>query len=277
MNAVTHKIATGAAPPVITILGSCRVLEPLRAIRDAGLIRLNNEGITGYVHNTKEAIQKIRLLRGEIALPGHLKPYIQPDKEEWGERPVVFDFARTERFVVEISSLKEVRYKNFYLQINRLKDGLKIDQRPFLQRWWDDMQKDRLADDRAGYFAGHEEELSDIERGLVLYTTTRVQPEKVVVEDMARIVALLGKDVVFVTHFDTPTFEGAPIPIRADLVRYVTHGAERLGCPVYNPRRVIEAHGLREALLDTAHYQETFKEIVGRDLFEHCLNLLPSR
>ena len=52
--------------PLVTVIGTCRVHDPLKKMEDKGLLKLNNNPINQFVHNTDEIIQRISLLTNKI-------------------------------------------------------------------------------------------------------------------------------------------------------------------------------------------------------------------
>ena len=91
-----------------------------------GLLTLANSEVYGFTHYTSEILQQIRFISGEWVPPSRLRPYMNiPQKWQFKPaRPVPDIFASTDIFVVEISSIRVVRFKSVYLQINRVRELL---------------------------------------------------------------------------------------------------------------------------------------------------------
>ena len=173
--------------------------------------------------------------------------------------------------VVEISSLKEIEFDGYYLQINRLREKL-VQDRENLKDWWTylyDKGLDEIEQRRRDRRQFLSEDMTAMERNVVVWANVRIQDEASLHADMRAIKAYFDGPILWVTHFDTPTFAGKEIPIRKDLVRYVRSGADELGQPWFNPRRLIEKFGQREALIDLAHYTPDFERALSQHFKRH--------
>ncbi|MGD9883620.1 MAG: hypothetical protein AB7U95_26255, partial [Reyranella sp.] len=110
----------GATLPVrIAVHGSCRVHDPFEALASKGeLIKVwaNNYAVS---YTLAEAHQMLRLSIGESEIPTYLLPFIFDDARNaltpsgW-PRDVIKD---VDVFVVEVSELRQVRYREFFFQI----------------------------------------------------------------------------------------------------------------------------------------------------------------
>lgn len=95
------------------VIGSCRVHGPLRGRSGYG------RPIVGYTHTTKEAIQRIRYIRGEIVIPDSVAPYVFSRYRA----PVVTATRRRALdeaglVLVEVCSAKQVQHMGFWLNLN---------------------------------------------------------------------------------------------------------------------------------------------------------------
>lgn len=91
-------------------------LNWVHTLEDKSLISLNNKGIFGYVHNTKEIIQQLKVCRGDLKIPRELKQYITHKNLPEGDgeiQHVLNNFDATHIFIMEISSLRVVSYKGY--------------------------------------------------------------------------------------------------------------------------------------------------------------------
>lgn len=263
-------------PPRVTVLGTCRVYDPFAILAERGVVELGNAGVYGFVHYAKEALQQLRVMHGELAIPHALAPYIT-HKELPARADATFATAEnhldeTDLLVVEISSLKEIEFDGFYLQINRLRKQL-VGDREDLQRWWKRLY-DKEAEQgprrrgRDEFLGG---DLSPLERDLVARIEVQLQTEESMLADMEAIRRYFDGPVLWVSHFDTRGLKsGVEIPIRKQLVAAVEAGAAALGQPFFNPRRDVEDFGQARALEDMAHYKPEFQaELASR--FERML------
>lgn len=100
---------------ITTLLGSCR-LRSFTKLLDCTSI---NEDIS-YVHSTKEIIQLIKFIKGEISLFGDILRYafrtgILEKKQIQITQNHINQLNNTDLFIVEISSIKKYIYENVYL------------------------------------------------------------------------------------------------------------------------------------------------------------------
>lgn len=262
--------------PRVTVLGTCRVYDPFEILAGRGVVELANTGVYGFTHYTKETLQQLRVMHGELAIPFELKPYITHRKIRAGADDNLAtpenQLTETDLLVVEISSLKEIAYAGFHLQINRLRNEL-VGDREQLQRWWR-----RLYDKEAergpqrqprDEFLG--EDLSPLERDLVAGIEVELQTDESMRADMEAIREYFDGPILWVSHFDTRALKsGVEIPLRKRLAAAVEAGAATLGQPFFNPRQDVERFGLPRALEDMAHYKPEFQaELASR--FERML------
>lgn len=56
----------------IFALGSCRLILPIKHLAAAGGVRFVNEDRFWYAHNTKEFLQRLRVMKGELVLPDNI-------------------------------------------------------------------------------------------------------------------------------------------------------------------------------------------------------------
>jgi hypothetical protein len=261
--------------PRVTVLGTCRVYDPFALLAERGVVELHNAGVYGFTHYTKETLQQLRVMHGESALPAELGPYITHNRLSARADGTLATaenrLGETDLLVVEISSLKEIEFRGFYLQINRLRGRL-VGDRELLQRWWKRLYaKEKLgtsAEEREPFLS---DDLSPLERDLVLEIDVQLQTAESMLTDMEAIRAYFDGPILWVSHFDTPALKGGrELPRRKQLVAGVEAGAARLGEPFFNPREDIEAFGLPRALVDMGHYQPEFQaELASR--FERML------
>lgn len=95
------------------VIGSCRVHGPLR--NKSGYQRV----IPGYTHTAKEAIQRLRFIRGEVQIPDRIAPYVFSRPKA----PIVTDAHRralqsSDVVIVEVCSAKDALYDGFWLNVN---------------------------------------------------------------------------------------------------------------------------------------------------------------
>lgn len=234
----------------VTSIGSCRIYDPLML---AGK-ELSQEGVAGFSHNTKEHLQ---LLRSPPALP--------PDEMLSTitclprKRPVVPCNDPARFFVVEISSIRVLRYGDWFLQINRFftyVSGVAGAQYNALSF----KSQEALRDGLRGIptLPLNADELEFYE-----------QSEDEVYADALKIKEILGGRVLFVCHWDTDR-HGRLIPQRTTVRRALARLAIDHDAFVLDPTPYVKQHG--NAFADLGHFSEEFKtnmaNILGNRLAE---------
>jgi hypothetical protein len=261
--------------PRVTVLGTCRVYDPFEILAKRGVVEVCNDGVYGFTHYTKETLQQLRVMHGELAIPAELQRYVThhklPADADGNLATAENRLDETDLLVVEISSLKEIEFRGFHLQINRLRNEL-VGEREGLQQWWKRLyDKEKLGRSREAREPFLSEDLSPLERDLVLEIDVQMQTAEAMRADMEAIRAYFDGPILWVSHFDTVGLKsGVEIPLRKQLVRAAEAGAASLGQPFFNPRQDIERFGLPQALDDMAHYKPEFQaELASR--FERML------
>jgi len=251
--------------PRVTVIGSCRVYTPFKMLEDDGRVELRNQGVYGYTHYAKEAVQQLEVMKGALRIPVSLARYITHKRLPPGAEDAQWvstarnDLSETDLLVVEVSSLKEIDFRGYYLQINRLREQL-IGENPALKDWWRAIYDRGAQIDRTKY---RQSTPNGTDRAIVELTNVAVQEQDSLFEDMARIADYHDGPTLFVSHFNTTTFGGDRIPIRDRLAGYVEEGAKALGHQFFNPRELVEAFGLELALQDLAHYTPPFERALA--------------
>lgn len=94
-----------------TVIGSCRVHGPLRDRPGY------QKSVVGYTHTAKEAIQRVRFVRGEVKISDHVAPFVFSRDSA----PSVTDAQSLEDsdvVLVEICSAKEMQLDGYWLNLN---------------------------------------------------------------------------------------------------------------------------------------------------------------
>lgn len=95
------------------VVGSCRIHGPLRG--RPGYQKV----LPGYTHTAKEAIQRLRFVRGQDRIPESVAPYVfsrdRTPEVTLAHRKALQD---SDVVVVEICSAKEVFWHGYWLNIN---------------------------------------------------------------------------------------------------------------------------------------------------------------
>jgi len=106
---------------------------------------------------------------------------------------------------------------------------------------------------------------SESDQALLASISMRMQGFDEILADMGAIVERLGAGrVVFVTHVNAMSPDGAVIPSRDKVIRWVKLAAERLGTQIFDPTAMMREFGQERAMeregLDTTHFTNTFAD-----------------
>ena len=249
-------------------LGSCRVHTPLKLAGDRKQITYVADNLIGYVHNSKEVIQDINILHGKVAVPENLRRLVNfvNLKSKLDTDVFASIYRKVDMFVVEVSSIRLVEFRNLFLQIHRFRELLAgIDPS---NQWEKKIQGPAEAwrEHVQGVMAGRD--LDPATREIVLDSTVREQAVKEIVADLSAISMRLHKPVLFVSHFCND-YQGKPIAQRATIREALRIFSSDLPHIAYfDPSTLVERYGLETALLDLGHYKPAFEETVSVELLK---------
>lgn len=268
-----------AGVPSITVIGSCRVHDPIRAMERDGRATMNQQNIFGYVHNGREVLQQLDIISGRLEVPSRLRPFLNI-RAKWNWQPAAPDtaigyrFARTDAFVVEISSIRLLRFKAVHLQINRTRELLASNPR-LESDWWHKLVH-RGQNDVAAYEEARDATApkTHVEVATAAFCTEQTVDE--VYEDIVRIDELLPAPVLFVSHFNT-TATGETVRQRQAIVDAMHEAGARNGIAWYDPTRLVLRTGPEKAIKDAAHYREDFVPRLGEELVKEIGELVEQR
>ncbi|ASC67620.1 capsular biosynthesis protein [Achromobacter denitrificans] len=258
---------------IISTIGSCRVAGPMTKLQAQRNFVLDNRLLYGFTHNTKETIQAIRYMRGEITLPESAWAFISSEPPR--ESNPAHAHPADARHVVEISSTKVLELDGKYLQLVRFKEALNFCPE-LLKIFFDHATRDGLAKRAAALreapsFAHVPEHVQHA----LTHTVMHVQNAQEILDDLKSIQQLLGGSFVLVTHCNAINAEGQPIADRAQMVETVKLAASTLGIPVIEPGALLahfgQSRGMPDEGRDTAHYTPAFAKLVGRAICEKLL------
>ncbi|KCB43040.1 hypothetical protein L538_2248 [Bordetella hinzii 4161] len=239
---------------------------------------LDNRLLYGYTHNTKEAIQAIRYMRGDLSIPESIWKFIsgQPYR---GSNPRLdhASIPTDDRHVVEISSTKVLELDGYQLQLVRFKEALAFcpDLRKiFFDHGSADARAERLRQLQAtATYARVPAEVQHVLAQTVLRTQTAAEIES----DLKQIALLLGPNFVLVTHCNAMNAHGQLIADRAKMVDRVSRACARAGITLIDPGSLLAAYGQDRGMpddgRDTAHYTPSFARLVGKEISDKLLGV----
>ncbi len=251
----------------VTPLGTCRIAEPLYIASKHCEMQRNMTRVYGYVHTTKEILQLIECMEGQN-LPDEMVPLIASERYE-------ADTVRTpsDVYFVEISSIKEIHYKNFLLQLNCVnrvfEDHKDIQEIFFKHRRVKEIPERRQLLEQIPAF----HTLSPLLKSIMLEGYVHFTKQEEVAADMQRIASRLGNNVVFVSHINVPGDNGELIASRNRLCGWIRAECQTHGYNYFDPTPLVTSHGLKNALAkqgeDNKHYATDFKDVLGTYLYEN--------
>lgn len=259
--------------PIVTVFGSCRVYTPCTILQKRGLIAMNQQNIFGYTHYTSEIIQQINILTGILKPPSRLLPFLNIAPNWSFPAPGKIDdfcenFRETDLFVVEVSSIRELTFKAFVLQINRSRELLGVDDGP-QNNWWKHLTRSGVNN-----FSLFDESKAtplqtEIAKGLIV----REQNEKDIIRDLAKLLDILRRPTLLVSHFDTD-YNGNIIHQRnivARALRKFVDGQDTAG--FFDPTDLVLDAGITASLQDLGHYRTDFEDRVA-DSIGHMIGVV---
>ncbi len=221
----------------ITPIGSCRIATPLRLARDRYGFALNQDRVYGFTHSSAEAVQLMRYLKGEIAIDPALEPLVS--RRGISDQEAAASHARSDLYVIEISSSKVLRVGETCVQLNYL--GAEYAE--FFQdrdrgaAFWDLAEAgDQGAID--AFLGRHWSASDDQTRDSAILR--QIRRAGATDADLRRDIRLLLDGLpaaLFITHVDAVTPDGKPIPSRSRFIRAVEAAVRAEGGVVYNPTR----------------------------------------
>jgi len=253
--------------PTVTVFGSCRVHAPCSMLHKSDAVELFQSNIFGFVHYTSEVIQQFELITGARPVPPRLRPFLNiPDHWRAPEHRDVASFHEqfraTDVFVVEVSSIRKLLFKAFYLQINRTRELLVSDD-DTQKNWWTPLV--RHGENRSAEYKLST--ASDLQKEIVLNLQVKDQTFDDILFDMKRIKRFLRKPVLFVSHFNTD-YQGKSVPQRKLIVDAIEAVAVEAGCHAFDPTPDVLDAGLESSIKDLGHYKPEFEARIAERLEE---------
>ncbi len=261
--------------PRVASLGSCRLRNPLNALRDRGEMRLCDGGPCP-THSAAEALQTLRLVMGEITIPDAFAPYVfERENAPPTARLAQILSGGVDIFLLEACDDRQFSCDGVLFQENFVSRNLVQPYRGLLLGWYRDVCRGRPIDEdrvrsilddlRAAGFRP-DETMAGLLRGVRL---RRVDAEEIGVTLDEMMVRGGGRWVV-VGAITVPGQDGAIMHDRRVLNEKLAAVAGARGAAFYDPTELIEAFG-RQTVLDADganinEYAKPFHPVVGETL-----------
>ena len=254
-----------------TIIGSCRIHTPMQAIAEQGLLSLDNCGMRGYVHSLSEIAQLVRFVQGKEAISSSILPFIPFECIEDLHRFGPTCHEGTDKFIIEICSIKEFRINGQYVQMNLLFEkmrayGMEEDYFDFCKRM----------NNTQGTFCPFlvssgkiQKEAGNLFSNLEGISLTQEQ----VFNKIRELHKLVKRPMVLVTHIELDGHEEDPtisLYHRSTGVRFLREAGQLLNISVVEPGLFVKHVG-EEILMQsgsTTHYKPEANIIMGRWMFK---------
>jgi hypothetical protein len=261
----------------IGAIGSCRVKTPLRNRAAAAGISFMEAGNYGYTHTSREALQQLRFLQGDLTFPQDVFRLIGgpnlPSNFSTRTYPIA-DF-----YVIEISSAKNIVCRGFALQFNYFKRHFAdffadpVAARQFRRQVPTDSRPARM---EALCSFPQFRQLSPVDKELLLDTFTTEVTREMLEEDITALIDRIGRDrLMIVTHVNARNEEGALLKERDRLIKNVMSAAERCRVRCLDPTTAMERFGQARALCDQGrdlnHYTPEFEYSLFDDIRAACM------
>lgn len=247
--------------------GSCRVNTPLGVATNHGLISYKFDSAIGYLHNPLEIQQAIRLLRAEIKAPPELYDLINitSPKELRAEDRFYRLFANIDVIVCEVSSVRIIEYKGWYLQLNRFREMLEALQIP--ER--DTGALFRSADAKAAIAERLKAKPnSALAVDVVLNGTFYELDHDGLKQEVTRLREMMPEHPVVFVGIATHDFDGSLIRQRIELRDALKAVAETMpDCAFIDPTEYVLRDGMKVAMQDLGHYNKAYELIAAGEIF----------
>jgi hypothetical protein len=248
-------LAAEAIRPRVAAIGTCRIFSPLSYLERDNQIDPVRDPVRWYTHSIPEAIQKIRILKGEVAITPSLVPLVAYEADHFETdlfRPDYYE--ASEVFVVEVSSINTVQWRNLELQRWCLKAAFEAG----------GVDYSRLL--RLLKAPPESRELSDIPEALrSLATEARqvTQTPDAMMTGLYQLREMLRRPLVLVPTLNVDGSDGKPIRERAQIDDVLRRFSEAAGETFFDPLPIARGYGITEALTDgSSHYARPFLEVL---------------
>lgn len=251
----------------VTPVGSCRIAGPLRASASIFGSRINKARSYGYTHSGLEAVQQIRFLQERY----------HPSEEAWPLMSLNHELAelrssthhRSDLYVIEISSQKQLTYKGHAIQSNylqkRFRDFFSVRSRAV--RFWEAVDRGVSEQWLLEHWPGEDRRR---ERGVLRNVKRTIATSEMLSGQLHELQDRLDEFVV-ITHVNARKSDGTFIRSRSDFIEVVKTTCGSLGIPCYDPTDLMQIHGQAFAIEDEssslAHYTKPFEGEIAKDLF----------
>ncbi len=250
--------------PSLFGIGSCRILSPLTRLEESGRVTLRHNGVPWLTHSTKDALQKISIMMGDIVVRDDQKDFLSPEPHKnMPERAHPTRLTQAECIIIEISSIKNLSYLGFEVQ----------------QWYWQNLVRNAGIDLKCFTNALREppdlrcldflpNETPQIVRDFAHEAVYHVQNGEDLELDLHHIDQRLQKPMILVPHMDITEEDGGYYAERRLITTTLKKYCDQTGHICFDPVPFIYEYGLRKAIIDLGHYTPEFVPVLTEHLYE---------
>lgn len=255
--------------PIISVIGSCRVHNPISRLKKADLINTNNHLLGDFCHAPREALQKIRFANKRLNIPHNIYEYVFGRNELKDDERA--DFSNTTMFVIEFSSVRRLCFDDIELQLNFVSDNL-------VGRWGVEDWLSKISKITRHSPQGKKNKVEcdanvpDEIKMILNNITMSLESDRVICDIMDKIVSYVRKPVIFVGHFNVKKNDGSLVLDRNRLNNCMSEHAKKNGYYFFDPMELISIYGQGVALRDTNHWNSNFELIAGHYLYQNYIS-----
>lgn len=252
---------------VVTAIGSCRVLAPLKKACSTSGYATNQTGIYGYCHSSTEARQQVNHLQNGTLPPSWLRPIVAPNLMENAPQKVV---KPSDLYFVELCSSKILTVDGHAIQLNYLTRHLTefFKDRERARSYWSMLR----LNDRANLLAHLDsdetfKQLTDADQYILSNLQLQQTTPDTLRADIADVRDKL-RDVIFVTHFDVRKHDGSLLSARAEYLSMLRLALDDCRAKWFDPSDYVAAFEQSKALeggKSLSHYSEDFIELLAHN------------
>ncbi len=255
--------------PVISVIGSCRVHNPISKLEKIQLIKTNNHLIGDFCHAPREALQKLRFANKRLDIPLHLHDYVFGRQIVDVERA---DFSKSTIFFIEFSSVRRLCIDDIELQLNFVTDNLV--KKNGAEDWLSKISKLTRHSDEGKKNKVDYDNVNIETANVIKNISMSLESNQLICDIMDRIVDYVRVPVVFVGHFNITKDDGTLVSDRNRLNNCMLAHARAKGYHFFDPTKLIAMYGQHFSLRDHNHWHANFESIVGHYLYQNYISII---
>lgn len=258
----------------VAVHGSCRVHDPFEALAAAGKLTKVWANHLAVSYTFGEACQALQWSLGERAIPAELLPFIFDDPARLPaiEPQQLRVLESVDVFIAEISELRQIRYRDFFFQIQVFMRNFVSRHGTALLPWYRLFSTGQPATrDVVQEALCHLAHLDAEERSFVESIMVETQLAAIDPESAKRAIATLAATCdarwLFVSHFVVPGMSGTLMLDRSKLREILRAATEECNVGFFDPSQMVGRYGrgmaLANAGADIYHYNPDFQSKIG--------------